>query len=329
MLSGTTLMGPGFFLLASTRNLPMFYGGMILLSFGAGGCASLVTTAAVANWFDRKIGRALGIMASGFGLSGLIVPLIVYWISVYGWRGAFVIMGLGILGMGIPLSLVVRDRPEDYGWHLDGINPETVPQAKKIQTDSGNGMPFSSAVRDRAYILVCIVEAFRMGVVTSVVTHIMPYLATMAFDRTTAGMITATIPLISVIGRFTGGWLSDSLCKNWLLAATCGLICLGLLGLSFVNTIGMVIVFTLLFPVGYGGGVVLRGTIVREYYGRSSFGKLIGIVMGVSAMGGVIGPTMTGWFFDFTGSYFPVWVTLAIVMGLLMLPALQVRKSPV
>jgi sugar phosphate permease len=329
MLSGVAVTGAGFFLMASTRNLPMFYGAMILLSFGAGGCTSVVSMTAIANWFDHKIGRAIGIMASGFGLSGLIVPLLVWLISIYGWRGALFVIGFGMLGIGIPLSLVIRDRPEDYGWHPDGINPEKAPWPKKLESDNGSETLFQSAVRDRAFILLCVVEVFRLGVTTSVITHIMPYLATMGFDRATAGMITATIPLISVMGRFAVGWLSDSVPKHRLLAATCCLICLGLLALGFVKTIGMLFTFLLLFPVGFGGGMVLRGAIVRDYFGRSSFGKIIGMVMGISAVGSVVGPTMTGWIFDLTGSYFSVWMALAMPVGLSMLLALNVRKSPV
>lgn len=112
------------------------------------------------------------------------------------------------------------------------------------------------------------------------------------------------------------------------LAAACGLISLGLLALSLVKTAGLLFVFLLLLPVGAGGGMALRGIIVRDHYGRRRFGRIVGAVMGVSAMGGVAGPTLTGWVFDRTGSYFSVWITLSILMALAMLPALGIRKPP-
>lgn len=328
MLSGVTVMGAGFLLLAATRNLAMFYGAMFLLAFGAGGCASVVSMTAVANWFERKVGRAIGIMTSGFGLSGLIVPLLVWLIAVYGWRGALLIVGFGMWILGIPLSLVIRDKPETYGWHPDGIDPGACIRETAPGNDIGAEPLWRNAVRDRAFYLLGTVEAIRMAVVLSLITHIMPYLATMGFDRTAAGMVAAAVPLISVVGRFGIGWLSDSVPKNRLLAMACGLICLGLLAMSFVKTTGMLFVFLLLFPVGAGGGMSLRGIIVRDYYGRSSFGRIVGAIMGFSAFGGMAGPTITGWVFDRTGSYFWVWIAMAALIGLAVLPALGIRKSP-
>ena len=60
--------------------------------------------------------------------------------------------------------------------------------------------------------------------------------------------------------------------------------------------------------------MVLRGALLREYYGRGALGKMLGIIMGSAAMGGVIGPTLAGWVYDTTGSYRQIWL---IFFGLL------------
>ena len=56
--------------------------------------------------------------------------------------------------------------------------------------------------------------------------------------------------------------------------------------------------------------MVVRGAILREYFGRTSFGKMLGIMMGSASIGGVIGPTLAGWIFDDLGSYTAVWLIL-------------------
>ncbi|MCE5283761.1 MAG: MFS transporter, partial [Deltaproteobacteria bacterium] len=109
MLCGTLAIGAGLILLSLTQSLLAFYGSFLIVALGAGGCTSLVTMSVVANWFHRNIGIALGIMASGFGLGGLVVPLIIFLIDSYGWRFSLVLLGLGMWGIGIPLSLVVRN----------------------------------------------------------------------------------------------------------------------------------------------------------------------------------------------------------------------------
>jgi len=77
LLAGTITTGLGLLFLSRTQSLAMFYASFLLLAFGSGGCTSVVTMTAVANWFHKNIGIAFGVMASGFGASGLLVPLIV------------------------------------------------------------------------------------------------------------------------------------------------------------------------------------------------------------------------------------------------------------
>ncbi len=68
--------------------------------------------------------------------------------------------------------------------------------------------------------------------------------------------------------------------------------------------------------------MVLRGAIVREYFGMASFGKIFGIMMGITAVGKIIGPSIAGWTYDTFGSYHPIWLAFAgisIVPVILML----------
>ncbi|MBW2673767.1 MAG: MFS transporter [Deltaproteobacteria bacterium] len=78
ILIGVITVGLGLILMGFTQSLFMFYGAMVFVAFGGGGCTSVVTMTAVARWFRKNIGKALGIMSAGFGASGLMVPLIVW-----------------------------------------------------------------------------------------------------------------------------------------------------------------------------------------------------------------------------------------------------------
>jgi len=62
----------------------------------------------------RRVAIATGIMASGAGLGGILVPLIVILINKFEWRLTLVIIGLGIWGVILPLSLLLRHEPEQY-----------------------------------------------------------------------------------------------------------------------------------------------------------------------------------------------------------------------
>ncbi len=120
IFSGVAINAGGLILLSRATSLGMFYGAFALITIGASACAMTVLMVAVANWFRRKIGIASGIAMCGFGFSGLLVPVIVRLIEVYEWRMALTILALGMLVVALPLSLLFRHKPEQYGLFPDG-----------------------------------------------------------------------------------------------------------------------------------------------------------------------------------------------------------------
>lgn len=64
LFSGSLFIAAGFFLLAKTTNLTMFYGAFGLIGLGASSCTGTVLTPAVANWFKKDVGKALGITSA-------------------------------------------------------------------------------------------------------------------------------------------------------------------------------------------------------------------------------------------------------------------------
>ena len=75
----------------------------------------------------------MGIMMAGYGLSGMLVPGVVWLITQYSWRQALIILGAGMWVIGIPLSFAVRDSPERYGYLPDGDTQGSVAVAGTIE----------------------------------------------------------------------------------------------------------------------------------------------------------------------------------------------------
>jgi len=324
ILLGTIVVGFGLILLGQTQSLAMFYGSFLLIAFGAGGCAIVVTMSLVANWFRRKVSIALGVMMSGVGASGILLTLIVHLIDVYGWRTTLIILGVGMWVLGIPLSFVIRNRPEEYGLLPDGETSKEAVSNLKPQSE-GVEMSLGEALKHRVFLCLNIVEAIRMLTVTAVIIHVMPYLSSLGIPRATAGMVAGAIPLFSVMGRFGLGWLGDIFDKRYVMATTFIMISAGMFVFCYARVVWIVLLFLLIFPPGYGGGIVLRGAILREYFGRDSFGKIIGITMGSVAIGGIIGPTLAGWAFDTLGNYSIVWLTFCGLNALAIWLSLRMR----
>jgi MFS family permease len=306
MLYGTVAIGLGLIFLGLTQSLSMFYGAFLLIAFGAGGCATTVTMTAVANWFHRNLGIALGAMMSGWGASGLIVPLVIRLIDAFSWRIALIILGLGMFIVGIPLSFIIRNNPQKHDYLPDGkssTNPLPTTGTQNSEAETG----FKDALRKKSFLYLAMAEIIRLTAVSAIVTHIMPYLGTMDIPRSTAGIVAACIPVFSIPGRLFFGWLGDVFDKRYVTSGAFCFLGLGILALCYVQVPFAVLFFLLLFAPGFGGISTLRGSIVREYFGRESFSRLMGILMGSSAIGGVLGPTLAGWVFDAQGSYQIIW----------------------
>jgi MFS family permease len=326
LLSGILVLGFGIILLGFTQSLAMFYGASILIAFGAGGCTSVVTMTAVANWFDKNVGKAMGVTASGFGASGLIIPLIVWMIAVLGWRMTSIILGIGMWIIGVPAAFVMRNKPE---------NADETPLIEK----SDQHKHLSQRQRDvkrfrykeilikKSFLYVNLAEMIRLMALMAVVTHIMPYLSSMDVSRMSSGLMAAGIPLISIFGRFGFGWLGDIFEKKYVMAISFVLMTLGMLALCHIKLTGMIYIFLFFFSSGFGGMTTLRGALLREYYGKYNFGKYLGIMMGFGACGGIVGPTTAGWVFDKLGSYYFIWLAFSALIGLAIILILMIESK--
>ena len=120
IFGGSIFICMGFLILSRVSSLTMFYGAFALIAIGMSTCTQTVIMTAVINWFRRKVGVAIGIVASGVGLGGLLVPVLTKLIDVFQWRTTMFAVGLSMLVIVLPLSFFIRHKPEHYGYQLDG-----------------------------------------------------------------------------------------------------------------------------------------------------------------------------------------------------------------
>jgi len=309
---GTLTIGFGLILCSWTYSLPMLYGAFILIALGMSGCTGTVLMTAVANWFRRDVGKALGLMACGFGVGGILVLFIVWLIDLYHWRTTFVILGLGMWLLGIPLSLFVRHRPEPYGYFPDGW---TSAEQGLTRMGQDGEVGFKEALKTKDFWHISIAEAIRMMVLIAVITHIMPYLSSLGMSRPGAALVATSLPLFSIIGRLGLGWLGDIFDKRYVMAGAYSLGGLGLVAFSYVQLTWLILPFLFFFSLSWGAAV-LRGAILRERFGRVSFGKTLGLMMGLGTIVRIMGAPIAGWTYDTSGTYYPIWLVFAVTFAI-------------
>ena len=320
IFTGGLFTAAGLFLLSNTTSLVMFYGSFVLLAVGMSACGTTTLVTGVATWFRARLGLATGIALCGFGLGGLVLPVMVALIAQHGWRDTFEILGIGALVLLLPISLVFRHKPEAYGYLPDGRQPERTAEALDSsrlirQSQDVAAIGVRQAIRTRSFWFLTLAFTFQTAIVITVVTHVMPYLTGIGISRMTAGVAGTAIPVLSILGRLGLGALGDRMNRTRVAAWAYGMMGLGMLCFAAAPMLGTwtLYAFLLLFGVGYGGMAALRPALTREHFGGGHFGSIFGVVVGINAAGGIVGPPVAGWFYDTSGNYLVVWVALAVL----------------
>src|SRR5258707_11012808 len=120
---GIVVFGCGLMLLSQTDTLPAFYAAFVVIALGASFCGMFPVNTALIHWFERWRARALSSMSIGLALGGISVPLVAWSLQTFGWRATAFSSGVIAIVVGLPLAMVIRRRPEDYGDTVDGVPP--------------------------------------------------------------------------------------------------------------------------------------------------------------------------------------------------------------
>jgi len=326
VMAGVIITGAGLLCLSQVSSLPIFYVSFLVIALGVSLSSNVVLMTVVARWFSRNVGKASSLLTVGIGLGGLMVPLVTMGIDAWGFQKSMMIMATGVLAIGIPLSFVFRDRPEDCGLRPDGAMVYS-------STDTGNpatietGKGVKEALATRAFWHIGIAFMLQSAGLSTVMLHIMPCLVSKEIARPTASIIAMVIPVLSIPMRFVFGWLSDMFRKSYVIAVSMTMTGCGLFLFSIIDgeSWGLLIVFVIVYSTGLAGFSPLMPPIVREYFGTKKFGSIFGLAGFFLTAGSVIAPYIAGMVFDVRGTYDPVWSVLG---GATILGAVSILTMP-
>ncbi len=334
---GALLICAGFMLLSRISTIAQFYATFVLIALGMSTCTGTVLMTAIANWFRRRAGIATGIVASGFGLGGLLVPVITWLVDSMEWRRAIITVGLGMLVIVLPLSFVVRHKPEHYGYLPDGdensaddADEEHIPVLVPEENITAR-----QALKGRQFWHIAVASSCHAFVIGAVVTHMMPYMSSVEISRSVSSVFALVLPVASICGRLSSGWLSDRFSSRAIFSLSFVLMATGVILYAFVNVnrIWLVVPFIIVLSLGWGWSVTTRITLLREYYGRASFGTILGFTSGIMMLGNMAGAPIAGWVYDTWNSYQGAWMSYAAVAlaGALLvftIPSLKKSRQP-
>ncbi len=320
--------GVGFLLMSQVTSLWQVYISWGLLFGVTGSCCFVPITSTITRWFAKRRGMAIGITAAGFGLGGLISPLLAQWlISAYGWRQAFKILGLIVFIIMFPLAQFMKHSPQRIGLRPYGENGSV--EDKQSLASTAGGFSFTQAIKTgRFWIFGSIMFCFFFGEMV-IMVHIAPYAVDTGISAIVAATILSIVPATSVIGRFSIGFICDKVGPRRPLVACLVTATLALIWLLFAKEIWMFYVFAAIFGVAYGGMISLNTLVTAELFGLSSLGIVFGSLMFFGTIGGALGPPLAGSIFDVTGGYNLALLICVIIGALAIIFSLILLKARV
>jgi sugar phosphate permease len=302
----------------------------------------IVTFTTIAHWFDRKRSRAMTVAVAGFGISGILVPLLALAIGEFGWRETLIIVGIAAWVIGIPLSSLMRHKPRQYGYLPDGDSPETASESKSMTNlpsasdivkqgpgSSTSNFTVKAALKTRAFWLLSASSFFQFIGASAIMVHIVPYLESVEIPTAIAATVVTGITVCSLIGRLGFGFIGDFANKRNLITIGIILQTIGIFALSFVHMdrVWLIVPFLLTYAPGFGATIPLRLALEADYFGTESLGAIMGVMALVSMVGGLASPIIAGWIFDATGSYQLAWQLFALV-SVPAIPLMLLIKPP-
>jgi MFS family permease len=331
IVPGILVLSSGLILCGSFETLTQFY---IFYGVVAGAgitCIAIVSYSAIlAHWFEKKRGLASGIAVSGMGLGTfLMVPLSQHFISLWGFRFSFVLLGILVVIVLLPLNgIFLRHKPQELGLYPDGLDvPISSPNIESRKENSINMKTFDwtlrRAIKTRRFWALVLFPFFAFIGLFIVHVHNVKFLVDQGIDKMTAAYIYAMVGVVSTVFRIFWGWLSDRIWRETTYSLGTICICLGIGSLLLMEITGQNALsypFFIFFGMGWGVTAPLFMSIAADLFKGKGFGLIYGIVEGGIGVAGAIGAWSAGFIFDRTHSYqwaFIIGIIVVLISGLL------------
>ncbi len=191
-----------------TGSLLHFYTAFIVLGIAGGGSSNMPYSNVISHWFDRKRGLAIALASSGAGLGSFVFPPVAQsLIAAAGWRVAYLILGLVVIVVTVPVvGIFLKEKPQMIGLLPDGARAQREVTAN---SDQAVGMSGSEGLRSNTFWIICIAFFFITSGVIGCLIHLVPMLTGRGVSEQQAALSVAVLGGASLIGGIIAGWMLD------------------------------------------------------------------------------------------------------------------------
>lgn len=291
-------------LLAQAGTTPFAWNALwLLVSLAGCGTTPAIWARLVSARFERARGLALGLMLLGTGLAAILAPaLLGPIVAAQGWRRALTVMAVITVAIGLPVSLLVRDRPT---------------------RSAGPAMPRGRFEANRATITLLAIGWLLGAIVAGMIVHLVPMLVDRGMDAVAAAKTAATVGLAVLVARVVVGWFFDRFHAPYVAAL---FLLAPIASALLLLAGGSVTAAALLLGLAAGAEVDMLAYFASRYARIANYGATYGVILGIFCFGAGLGPLLFGRSVDWTGSY-QLALTLSVI-GLAAVVALVATLGP-
>jgi len=318
ILTGIVLQSANFAAFSFMEgSVGVYYVLCLLLMVTAAGASLLSLAKLVQGWFDKSMGRALGILFACGAVGAIIHPL---WtqavITQFGWRQAFLVMGtLSFLMCGLAAFFLVRER-------VPQSSSSVTKEQFNTNSDATVALPVASAPQSMAafmrdsiwWKLALFNMLFALGV-GAIFMHFAALLQDRGASPSQAALAMSLVGLGSLLGNVLAGWLVDRMPAARLAVIVMVLPMLGTLIIYAGGGLWVSIAAAGLLGLCSGGDNSVSILLARRYFSAETFGRASATQMVAMAAGGGVSPWLAGLVHDRTGNYDFALLMAAACMG--------------
>ena len=282
MIVGAAIAGTALALLGQAREPWQLQGLFMMFGVGNTGVSIVIATTLVTRWFPgRNRSIALSLASTGLSFGGVVfTPMTASLLERMAFAEVAVGLGAAFFLLTAPVALLVARLPD-----AGAEDAAATAEAGRWQLGSALGTRFFILLT-LAYILCFLAQV-------GGIAHLYNY-AEADHGYAIAAQAVQALAIMSVMGRFLGGWLVTRITIRAFALACSVLQAAGLAGLALAEAPWQVLLAAAVFGASVGNLLMLQPLWLAEAFGVRSYPRIFAVANACALVGVASGPLVLG-----------------------------------
>lgn len=277
----------------------VYYALSLAMIFAASGASVLTLSKLLQTWFDKALGRALGILFAVGAVGSVIHPQVVSAVmSRASWREAFWVMAaMSLVFGGLAAWLLLREPPPA------AVPPQPAAPARPAAAAAAPPVSMRAFLGDRIWWNLALWNLLFGMAAAGTLVHFAALMQDRGLSLAQAATAMSLIGAGAFAGNLAAGWLIDHTSATRLarLFVLAPLVATAML--TFGSGLTVAIVAAALLGMFNAGDHSLSMFLARRYFTSESFGRASATQQVATSFGAGTAPWLMGVVHDRTGSY--------------------------